>query len=78
MNIHINDLAPMRSVEQDAARTAIELIDRIEAANEIVFTLMLHTCSAKVHPCSMTGKVDALNAELTVIDTIARQLACHF
>lgn len=77
-HVQVNDLTPLVSSARSNARAAIELVDRINAANEIISSLQLHDCSSKLHECNSQGQVDALAAEFAIIDAIAHHLAQQF
>lgn len=77
MNIQVNDLAPLNRLALDNVSAAVALLDAIDNANEIISSLMLHTCSSMMQSCSMSGCVDALQAELTTIGNTAHHLTQH-
>lgn len=74
MNIQVNDLQPMQPQAADAVSAAVALLDAIDNANEIISLLMLHNCSATMRECSIRGRLDALVAELGVIERTATHL----
>ena len=77
MNIQVNDLAPLGSLAVDAVSAGVALIDAIDNANEIISSLLLHSCSSNMHECSDKRELDALVAELATIERTARHLTQH-
>lgn len=77
MNIQVNDLAPLRWPSEDEVSAAVALLDAIDNANEIISFLMLHNCSATMHVCSIEGRLDALIAEMNVIERTAQHLTAN-
>lgn len=78
MNIQVNDLAPLNDLAIESVSAIAALTDAIDNANEIISLLMLHNCSATMRECSIRGRLDALVAELNVIERTTNHLTANF